>query len=90
MKQPIAGTGGLILQCLLTVVIVLVFSFTTTEEAFSTERKRSSSTVSNLIDQPFYQAVENSHQLAERFLVQLDGFALLPGELANTDRKSVV
>ena len=84
MKQPIAGTGGLILQCLLTVVIVLVFSFTTTEEAFSTERKRSSSTVSNLIDQPFYQAVENSHQLAERFLVQLDGFALLPGELANT------
>lgn len=82
--KTIAETGVFILQCLLTTVIVLVFSCTNPVEAFSTERKRPSSPVSNLIDQPFYQAVENSHQLADRFQEQLDGFALLPGEMANT------
>ncbi len=79
-----AETGVLILQCLLTTVLVLVFSFTSPVQAFSAEHKGPSSPVANLIDKPFYQAVENSHQLADRFQEQLDGFSLLPGEIANT------
>lgn len=82
--KTITETGVLILQCFLTSAIVLVFSCANPVEAFSTERKGPSSPVANLIDQPFYQAVENSHQLADRFQEQLDGFALLPGEIANT------
>lgn len=78
------GTGMLITRCFLTAVLVLVFSCIHPVDTFSTERKSTSSPVANLIDKPFYDSVENSHQLADRFQEQLSGFALLPDEMINT------
>ncbi len=41
-----------------------------------------------IIDKPFYQAVENSQQLAIRFQKQLNSFALLPSEMLLTWQKA--
>lgn len=45
------------------------------------------SPVAQIIDKPFYEAVDNSHQLADRFRLQLSGFKLLPGAMLETWQK---
>ena len=64
-------------------VLLLVSLFCGPVNGFSVENNRPSSPAARLIDKPFYQAVENSHQLAERFQQQINGVSLLPGEISN-------
>ncbi len=81
--MAIERNGKCILRWLLVFTVVLAGFLLNPVTGFPGVHKGSSSPASKLIDKPFYQALENSHQLAERFQEQLDGFALLPGEMAN-------
>jgi len=70
--------------------VVLVFFFTTPVNVIAAEHKGSSSPAAKLIDKPFYQALDNSHQLAERFGEQLSGFVMLPGEMVKVWKLTAV
>ena len=77
-----------ILHCLLTTIIALVFLSTNPVNGFSANTHEPSSPASKLIDKPFYQAVANSHQLADRLQMQLSGVTTLPGDMAKVWRQT--
>lgn len=62
--------------------IFLLHSFVLCANAAPT--RSSSSPAAQIIDQPFYEAVTSSHELADSFQEQLSGFLLLPQALQNT------
>lgn len=54
---------------------------------FAADGNMAKSPVAQVIDKPFYQAVESSHQLADRFREQVQGFGLLPREMITVWQK---
>ncbi len=77
-----------ILHYLLTTIITLVFLSTNPMNGFSANTHEPSSPASKLIDKPFYEAVANSHQLADRLQMQLSGVTTLPGDMATIWRQT--
>ncbi len=61
----------------------LFFSFIGLQNSFAADTQVSQSPVSKIIDKPFYQAVDSSHQLADRLREQINGLLLLPREMQN-------
>ena len=52
-------------------------------KSYAADSSVSQSPAAKIIDKPFYQAVENSHLLADRLQEQVNGLLLLPQEMVN-------
>ena len=66
---------------ILLISILLHHSFVL--KCYATDSSVSQSPAANIIDKPFYQAVESSHLLADRLQEQVSGLFLLPQEMLN-------
>ncbi len=76
------GKGMTYRFCILSIVLSFCI-FINPLSGLSVELRGASSPAAKIIDKPFYQAVQSSHQLADRFQEQLSGFTKLPGEMAS-------
>ncbi|MEN8199790.1 MAG: mechanosensitive ion channel family protein [Thermodesulfobacteriota bacterium] len=72
---------------LLLLCSLLFFSFVLLQNSFAAESTSSQSPAARVIDKPFYQAVESSHQLADRLQEQLAGLQHLPREMLHIWQK---
>jgi moderate conductance mechanosensitive channel len=70
--------------------LFLFYSFALPASAASPAKNGLASPAAQIIDKPFYEAVESSHQLADRLQEQLNGILLLPHAILDVWQQVVI